>query len=143
MTLKITRWSPDTCECVLEYEWDTDDPQETRTHTPVNVVKACPAHSAQETVAQKFNKVNDENTRKNKVLKHALDNIDEIREEILDGGQPTGTYTLKNGTEFNWSFDNDRVLHVSITGLTAQRISQLQTLADNYLGVGKVVVENG
>lgn len=32
---KVTTWSPDTCECTLHYEWDSDLSAEDRVHTPV------------------------------------------------------------------------------------------------------------
>jgi len=32
---KITRWLPG-CGCVIHYEWDNEEPEETRIHTPVD-----------------------------------------------------------------------------------------------------------
>lgn len=45
MAKHLTRWRPDTCGCVIEYEWDSDDAEETRVHTPVKI-DACPDHPA-------------------------------------------------------------------------------------------------
>lgn len=40
------RWTPDTCGCVLLYTYDSDDPEETRAHTPIASEKVCPAHES-------------------------------------------------------------------------------------------------
>lgn len=34
---RITTWSPDTCNCVIEYEWDDTEDQNTRKHKFVKV----------------------------------------------------------------------------------------------------------
>ena len=39
MTVKTTRWSPDTCGCVLEYSWDDALPQEARVHVYADTVR--------------------------------------------------------------------------------------------------------
>jgi len=65
MATKITRWSPDTCQCVLEYTWDSDTPAETRTHTFHRVVRSCPAHVTLQG-ANKYNEVKNENQNKNR-----------------------------------------------------------------------------
>jgi hypothetical protein len=33
---KLTRWSPDTCKCEIDYAWDTDDHEDHRRHTIVS-----------------------------------------------------------------------------------------------------------
>lgn len=43
--IQITRWSPDTCKCILEYQWDDQIPEEEREHTVYNVVSTCPEHA--------------------------------------------------------------------------------------------------
>lgn len=63
--LKTTQWSPDTCGCIFEYEWDTDDPPDTRTHTLKRLVTACAAHAAG-TDRQRFDAVELENKSKNR-----------------------------------------------------------------------------
>ena len=37
MRMKITRWSPSTCKCVIDYEWDRDLSEDQRTHKFVSV----------------------------------------------------------------------------------------------------------
>lgn len=62
--LKTTQWSPDTCGCIFEYEWDTDVPESTRTHTLKRLVTACAAHAGTE--RQRYDAVVTENTAKNR-----------------------------------------------------------------------------
>ena len=45
MTIQTTQWSPDTCGCSFEYEWDDEEPQDKRQHHFKNVVKECVSHS--------------------------------------------------------------------------------------------------
>ncbi len=41
---QITRWSPDTCSCVIEYEWDDAVDPSVRIHTVYNILSACHGH---------------------------------------------------------------------------------------------------
>jgi hypothetical protein len=66
MKMQKTRWRPDTCGCVLEYTWDSDLPQESRTHTVHSVAK-CPAHSTL-TIEEAWGQVKDENETKNQAI---------------------------------------------------------------------------
>jgi len=43
--IKITRWSPDTCDCVIDYVWSEKHPDDERVHRPCQVIKACPLHA--------------------------------------------------------------------------------------------------
>ena len=45
MAKHLTRWRPDTCGCVIEYEWDSDRPEEARRHGPLKL-DACPDRPA-------------------------------------------------------------------------------------------------
>lgn len=62
--LKRTRWQPDTCGCVIEYEWDDAVPQEERTHNYVAHV-ACARHQA---ASATLATVHSENRRKNEAV---------------------------------------------------------------------------
>lgn len=43
---RTQRWSPDTCGCVCEMDWDDTLPTEAEQHIIANrIVKACPAHA--------------------------------------------------------------------------------------------------
>jgi hypothetical protein len=45
MAIKRTRWTPDTCGCVLEYEWDDALPVDARVHRAVDAVP-CAIHAS-------------------------------------------------------------------------------------------------
>lgn len=72
---KVTTWRPDTCDCELHYEWDTDHPEDSRVHTPVEVhphghgTKRCPLHSHHGDVHDLHNAVVAHNRAKNKAGK--------------------------------------------------------------------------
>lgn len=117
--IRTTRWSPDTCGCVLEFEWDDALPPEMRTHSPSRVVTACPAHQGK-TVTEAFAAVGVENRRKNAAFAHLLENFPALVASTLDeeGNQ---IRTLR-GVAFR--FDSNRVLRLAISGATlAQRIA--------------------
>jgi len=65
---KITTWSPDTCDCVINYEWDDTTPEDTRTHTVSSVVKKCSFHEGLNLSAN-YDAILEENTRKNLAIK--------------------------------------------------------------------------
>lgn len=125
--MKITRWGPDTCECILDYEWDADLPLESRTFTIVGVFKTCDAHSGLATIQQKFNQVKDENGRKNKVYGLIEQYLPSAFETVVN---PDGTtYTvLAGGREFSWSFDVNRNILINLVNFTAQE----KTTITNY-----------
>lgn len=61
--MTVTRWSPDTCPCVIEYEWNPALPSDQRVHTWFATIVACPAHP--EIEAAHLAAVLEENQRKN------------------------------------------------------------------------------
>ena len=72
--LKTTTWSPDTCDCTLHYEWDTDTTEDERVHTPVEVSHAghptqrCAKHSHHADVHALHQAVLAENQAKNRAI---------------------------------------------------------------------------
>lgn len=42
---QITRWAPDTCTCVIQYEWDDATNPDDQVHTVYNILSACPLHT--------------------------------------------------------------------------------------------------
>lgn len=139
MKINTTRWSPDTCKCVIEYDWDVDLPADQRIHTPSNIVKDCPEHSGL-TVGNLYTKILDENQRKNKFYGEII-KLANVGEDVT---QEDGTVVrqMKRGISFNFNFDINRVLEVSVIGvnLTPPQKAALQTFADNIFGIGKVRV---
>lgn len=128
MTLQTTRWSPDTCGCVLEYTWDDAVPEVLRVHTPARVVTVCSVHQALAGLSNRFGAVSQENTRKNQaheLLQTLLTKLDPS-EFTFDVTGPAGS----------------RVVTITIIGknLTAQQKANLQTQIDTRFTPGKVVL---
>lgn len=100
-----TSWSPDTCGCIITYEWDksTRDTPEIREHRPVhedvliigqdgqpiNHNKKCEHHKHLPDTKAHFDTILEENQRKNKA--HAEIGIDK---------------------QITWEFDSKRKLHI-------------------------------
>lgn len=126
--IHTTTWTPDTCSdqgCVIEYQWDDALDENTRTHTPVNIVRRCAAHAGAATMANLWSVLMDENPRKNQVFAWVLANTPFTR------------------TDISWSFDVNRVLTITVAGLTANQQTIAQNWANSHLGIGKVVVVRG
>jgi len=132
--IRITRWSPDTCECVIDYEWDDSVPQNLRTHSISKVIKKCSLHQIVPTEEDNFNVVTDENQRKNKVMGDIVDNLPALTK--LD---ENGNKLLKDGV-IQWYYDSDRVLHIIAPTLSAIEKKDIEGLSDSKYDVGKVKV---
>lgn len=140
MVIKTTRYSPDTCGCVIEYQWDDTLTETDRTHTLSNYINKCSAHSGLATDQDRWNAVFEENPRKNRTLKTCLDNGPTTLFDVVDG-----TRQLKPSISYNWSWSGtapNRVLTVSFTGvsLTTTQRNNLQTALNTLFGSGKVTV---
>lgn len=92
-----TTWSPDTCGCVIEYDWDTDTSEDERVHTVSKIVKECPLHKGLD-IKTHYVTVLEENTRKNLA-------VGEIRE------------THPNA-EVDWSFDKARNVVLNVKNVS-------------------------
>jgi hypothetical protein len=139
MTIKTTRFSPDTCQCVLEYQWDDTLSETNRTHTLSNYVSKCPAHSGLSDT-NGWNAVFDENPRKNIARQLCLDNGPTGLFDLIDGARQ-----LKQNITFNFSWSGvapDRVLTISFTGinLTTNQKNTIQTALNTRFGVGRVII---
>ena len=66
---QTTTWHPDTCDCIINYEWDDTDPPETRVHTPTGIVKKCAFHQGTSDIKGHYDSVLEENVRKNVAIK--------------------------------------------------------------------------
>lgn len=140
MAIKITRWSPDTCGCELEYRWDDSVPDNQRTHTLDNYVRQCSAHSSLANDNDRYNSILDENPRKNIALLDALNNVSGLRDVTADGG-----FVLKPNINYNFSFTGtapNRVLNISFSGisLTTQQRNGIQAALNARFGSGKVLL---
>lgn len=115
MTIRTTRWKPDTCKCVLEYEWD--DTQEDPTFTIKTVANKCKDHSGISVDKALYDTVLAENQMKNFVHKEIFDNTPTAVEEVIDVNGDT-IKRIKPGKAYNWSFDTNRKLVVDLAGFT-------------------------
>lgn len=97
--IKVTTWSPDTCDCVLEYSWDDTEPEGTRTHSLSRVVHRCPAHSNLSD-QELYTSIVGENKHKNKVFAAAKAAKPDLKLE-----------------DYEWSFTDKRELKASFKNL--------------------------
>lgn len=144
MTIKITTWSPDTCDCVLAYEWDDSVAENQRTHSLYNVIRRCPDHQSLGTNQTVFSTVLEENPRKNVTRQLILDNAPT---SVYDVDIESGTRDFKKGITASWSWSGvapNRVLTLTVTGitLTANQKNAIQTKINERFGVGKVTFVN-
>ena len=142
MAINTTRYSPDTCGCVIEYTWDTTVPELSRTHTLSNYVTKCAAHASLATDQDRWNCVFEENPRKNQALQNILENSPTT---ALYDTLSNGSRQLKNSIVFNFSFSGtapNRVLTLSFTGisLTTNQKNTLQSALNTRFGSGKVLI---
>lgn len=138
MATRTTRWSPDTCGCVIEYAWDDSLPPDQRTHALTNVVTRCSGHTGFAGQAH-LDQVIGENGRKNRVH-GALLGMPALASTITNPDGSTSV-VLKNGVTLAWSFDANRHLTITIGGATTAQRTQLQTFADSALGQGVVTIQ--
>ena len=147
MALNITTWSPDTCKCEIEYEWDDAVSQDLRIHSAHKINKACPFHQFADKV-QHYNAVHEENTRKNDVFSEVLEkipslyqiltsqekNILQLMARIKGDEIAILDKVLRQGVKVDWSFDAQRNLIVELKGFDAQEKSQVVLLASQKFG---------
>lgn len=124
MALHTTRWYPDTCGCVIDYEWDDTVPEDARIHSLTSMSVCCAAHVALAPPVA-FNTVMEENRRKNQALA--------IAQGLLPGLVQA---------ECQWEFDPQRRLQVRFPrlALTPGQRGQLQGALDITLGSGLVAL---
>lgn len=111
--IQKTLWSPDTCECQIEYQWDDAVAQEDRVHTVSRVLKACPIHDHHADIDAHYEDVLKENQSKNKAIGLLVKTLPK-----LDGGE----------NEIQWSFDKDRNVILSHPLLTQADIDIMNTV---------------
>src|SRR4030095_8644469 len=140
MVINTTRWSPDTCECVLEYDWDSTVTEDNRVHTLSNYVSVCPAHQGLADHQARWNTILEENPRKNNAHQYVLDNSPTTAlYDVIDGSRH-----LKKNITFNFTWSGtapNRVLTISYTGisLTSNQKNTIQTFLDSRFS-GKVLI---
>lgn len=132
--LKTTRWSPDTCGCVFEYEWDTEESEQTRTHVIKKAVETCAAHASQPTLDLKFNQSLNENRMKNTALRLIAEALPEFG--TIDGEGNVIPDLKKLGFEF----DEERNLSIKTKGLSDDQKAIVDPILEKNFGENKVTV---
>jgi hypothetical protein len=146
MVLKTTRWSPDTCDCILEYEWDDAVPNDQIVINYKNTVKQCSNHThlTGNNKRDTYDAVNEENKRKNGTVAEL---ITRLQSDFGEADPSTGAITLKKGINVSWTWSGtapNRVMTMTVTGitLTTNKLNQAKNFLDTRFGVGKVILVN-
>lgn len=95
--LKVTTWSPDTCDCIINYSWDDSLKEDDRIHKVSEIVKPCSVHLGLDDISH-YNAVLEENSRKNIAIGYITD--------------------TNPGTEISWSFDANRILILNVKNVS-------------------------
>lgn len=129
--IQKTSWRPDTCGCHIIYQWDDSDIQ---TVTLDSMPHKCEFH---ENLSDQdaYNAVRTENVTKNQVLGHVLENHPSL---VEDDGK--GNKELKDGIEYDWSFDANRKLNVDFKGADKPSAEAIKDGLDQLFGVDVVNV---
>lgn len=101
-------WKPDTCGCVIEFEFDADASEDVRVHTGKRVVKACDAHD-EDAPAVHYGKLLNENVGKNRVMKAILDALPADQVKFDAKGE-----RMDFKVQPTFSFDSDRKLKITL-----------------------------
>lgn len=131
--IKTTRWSPDTCQCILEYTWDTEQPENARIHTPARIVKTCQAHSGD--TQSVFTNVRNENVKKNRAVQKVADADPTLNVTDPDGNKSPDLKKIK------FSFDAQRKLKIRIEDPDTAKKAKVQKALDDEFGKDNVSVE--
>ena len=126
--IKTTVWSPDTCKCTHAYQWDSDLPDDLRVHTPVDFYLdtngnridcvVCPDHAGLTTL-QAHDVVRKENTSKNKLIGHMLENIPKLA-KVKNNPNGNSSKMPADGVSFDVTFTgtgNARTMTTKINGV--------------------------
>ena len=141
MTIRITRWSSDTCECVIEFSWDDSVPENERTGRVKNYINRCLAHESINSEADRFRTALEENQRKNKAHSTILEKA--TTSSLYELDQQTNQRQLKSGITLSWEFSGsapNRVMTLKYNGveLTEAQKNSFRTHLNNKFGAGKV-----
>ena len=111
--IQTTKWSPDTCDCVILLKWDDAVGQEERTHTHGGTITKCDAHS-QTLDKDLLEELLGENQNKNRVLGKAMEVMGINREN------------LEEVKAIEYTFDANRKLEVVVKGITPTKRVELE-----------------
>lgn len=135
--MRLQRVTRDTCPnmatkdaCVIEEEWDASVDPAARVHTLVRVLRKCSAHAAMDDVSLRAAVV-DENVRKNVALSITSNHY---------AGQLNATRLVEFMGTVKWSFDESRLLRITVPGAEGSAIAAVQSSCNLQFGPGKVIV---
>ena len=125
MAIQINEWRPDTCTCIIEFQFEDALPQEQRIHTVHRIVTRGKEHETVLTAEVLYQATLDENRRKNGTL------------EIL-----TTEDSSLEGSKIQWSFTAGRTLEIRFVDvqISNKTKTDVQELCDTEFGLGKVVI---
>lgn len=106
--INTTQWTPDTCKCVFVYEWNTDEPEATRVHTPISV-NTCTIHTQLTDAPSAYAAVLQENTGKNRAYNDACLAVPALLPE-----------------NFAYSFDDSRNLIITLQNVSDVDVATVQ-----------------
>lgn len=121
MSIKTTTWSPDTCECKIEYQWDDTMPESNRVHTGSVIVNKCQRHDGNNP-NNHYAQVLADNRLKNNSLKVLAENYSELTEEKF------GEIVI-DLNKVLWFLNLSRVLELTISESSFDSAKKAQALA--------------
>jgi len=143
MAIQVQTWKPDTCGCVFE---ETHDPSDANYGVKFSkVVTKCLVHQLVAD-ANLYDEVyanpGSEQKRKNKIDAYLLTSGALGLSETVINRDGEAVVQYKSGISYNWYFDANRVLNVTISGITLSNNlkNTIRSFCDATFGVGKVVV---
>jgi len=126
-------WSPDTCECCIQFVFDDDLPAEQRVHLFFAKLKPCSKHPIL-TGTTLYDTAVSESSRVQKLIAQV---------KTLSGFSTLDDPTSNIKSIRNWTgTDTNRVLNFSVSGttLTSNQKTTIQSWCDTNFGTGKVVI---
>lgn len=136
--IQRTKWSPDTCSCVVEYEWDDSVSEELREHIPVASIK-CEIHKDKETHEDVYLSLMAENQTKNIALAEVLTSNEKLQEVTVDK-DGNEVIEFKQGTQPEWEFDQDRNLIITTKQLDETEKGDTQEAVDTKVSESPITV---
>lgn len=117
------RWKPDTCECVLEYEFDADAPEDQRIHTPKAAGQKCVFHASLPNHVAHYDGILAENRKKNIALQALIESLP--ASEMIEEQDFEGNVKRRPKFEPKFSFDADRKLKFTVHASAKPHLAKL------------------
>ena len=145
VTWHLNRWSPDTCRCKFEYQWDEELRPDQRVNVWTQNLNTCVDHSGLSGQAV-YDSCLSENQRKNISITRIDTEVPDLKETFTDTetGEPN-LIRYKWAHGIDWSFsgsDDTRLLSMVIRGLTvsSSEKTRINNLLRTEFGTNKVTI---